>query len=379
MTKIAVLLMVKNEQRRIHVTLESIKNEVDGIVLYDTGSTDDTIKCVKIFAENNNIELHLLEGEFEDFATSRNKMLDFADTFHYDYYLLLDSNDELRLSCTNSTLKQIIQEYNEDIFLIKQQWYIGNNISDLIYFNTRLIKANPKFRYKGAVHEYIHNGTDDTVEFRKLSNIILFQDRVADNDGKTRDRWERDLEMLKKEIQKDPTEPRTQFYLAQTYQCLSNPKKARHYYKKRVKNLNGFYEERYSSMVRLALLTEDEDTKILWNLKAFELIKRAEPLIEISRIYRFKNQFHLAYMFARMACMLDYPQSNLMVDEKCYSHDRWHELGIVSYYVANEIATYNLEESNNVFMTGKAACEKAIESADDSIKQIDINNLKYYT
>jgi len=373
MTKIAALLMVKNEQRRIHVTLESIKNEVDGIVLYDTGSTDDTIKCVKIFAENNNIELHLLEGEFEDFATSRNKMLDFADTFHYDYYLLLDSNDELRLSCA---LKQIIQEYNEEIFLIKQQWYIGNNNSDLIYFNTRLIKAKPKFRYRGVVHEYIHK--DDMLEIPKLSNIILFQDRIEDNDGKTRDRWERDLEMLKKEIQKDPTEPRTQFYLAQTYQCLRNVKKARRYYKKRVKNLNGFYEERYSSMVRLALLAEDEDTKISWNLKAFELIKRAEPLIEISRIYRFKNQFHLAYMFAKMACMLDYPQSNLMVDEKCYSHDRWHELGIVSYYVANEIAPYNLEESNNVFMTGKAACEKAIESADDLIKQIDINNLKFY-
>lgn len=63
--QIAVAIMVKNEEKRIEITLNSIKDEVDGIILFDTGSTDNTVGIVKK-SKINNLHLHVLEGVFEE-------------------------------------------------------------------------------------------------------------------------------------------------------------------------------------------------------------------------------------------------------------------------------------------------------------------------
>ena len=96
MTKIGVLMMVKNEKLRISVTLESIKNFADCLIIYDTGSSDNTIEICENFSKQNNIPLYLKQGEFVNFEVSRNISHDFADTVEFiDYLLLLDTNDEL--------------------------------------------------------------------------------------------------------------------------------------------------------------------------------------------------------------------------------------------------------------------------------------------
>ena len=40
---VGITMMVKNEKKRLHVSLESIKNVADALIIYDTGSTDETI------------------------------------------------------------------------------------------------------------------------------------------------------------------------------------------------------------------------------------------------------------------------------------------------------------------------------------------------
>ena len=83
---IAALIMAKNESKRIQVTLDSLKN-VNSIVFYDTGSTDNTIDIVTKFCNENKIKLRLKKGKFVDFATSRNVLLAYADSFtDIDYY-----------------------------------------------------------------------------------------------------------------------------------------------------------------------------------------------------------------------------------------------------------------------------------------------------
>ena len=94
---VALLMMVKNETKRLLVSLESTIGYVNSIVIYDTGSTDDTIEILQKFSAKYKIPLRLKQGEFENFATSRNIALDFADTFDdIDYLLLMDTNDEIR-------------------------------------------------------------------------------------------------------------------------------------------------------------------------------------------------------------------------------------------------------------------------------------------
>jgi glycosyltransferase involved in cell wall biosynthesis len=95
--KYALVMMLKNEKKRLSVTLESARGIVSDLIVFDTGSTDTTIDILKEFAERENIKMHLKCGEFVNFEVSRNELLDFADTVDdVDVLLLLDCNDEIR-------------------------------------------------------------------------------------------------------------------------------------------------------------------------------------------------------------------------------------------------------------------------------------------
>ena len=370
---IAVLMMVKNEHKRLHITLESIKNFADSLVIYDTGSTDNTIEICENFSKLNNIPLRLLQGEFVNFSVSRNAALDFADSFKdINYILLLDTNDELK---GGNILRKIAEEYMEkdrSAFLISQEWFSGTTNK---YYNVRFIKAHKGWRYKGVVHEYISNedkAEDLKIDKLQIDQIYIYQDRTQDDD-KTSKRFERDEVLLKKEYLKNPKEPRTLFYLAQTYSCLKDNENAFYYYKLRSKIMEGFFEERYESCFKCGELSEslnlDWYDSFGWYMKAFEIIPRVEPLVKIGDYYRKKNNWIIAHTFAKLACELPYPdQCILFIDKLAYEYKRWHLYSIVSFYVGN-------------YETGEKACKLAIENGTKynigSI-ELDKSNLKFY-
>lgn len=335
MIHIAVLMMVKNETKRLRVSLDSIKNFANSLVIFDTGSTDDTIDICKQFCSEFNIPLRLLEGEFENFATSRNKGLDFADTFEdIDYVLMMDTNDELR---NGDKLRQYAFENLDSIkssFLIAQEWWSGALNK---YYNTRFIKPRDGWRYKGVVHEYLHNDTNikDNKLGRLPDDVVLYQDRTQDDD-KTGKRFVRDEVLLKAEYVKDPTEPRTVFYLAQTYSCLGDIENAYYYYKIRT-TLVGFYEERFQASLKCGefslKLGLDWYDSFAWFMKAFDIIERVEPLLQIGGYYQKNKKWALAYMYFDLACKLRYPENCILfIDRLAYDYSRWHLISIVAYY-----------------------------------------------
>jgi len=336
---IALVMMVKNEEKRILVSLESVKNIVESLIIYDTGSTDNTIDIIEQFSNTSNIPLFLLKGDFEDFSTSRNKLLDFSDKlaneYNIDLLLLLDCNDELQNGNELLEIAPKLIHSREICWMLCQKWY-SPSIHE--YFNIRLLKPNQNLRYTGVVHEYLKKkDSTDILVSNKLSNIILFQDRVADM-GKTTLRVPKDYELLLNEHNRNPEEPRTLFYLAQTCRLLSKNEEAYKYYSLRSKIKIGFYEEVY------------------------QCASRAEPYVKIANYYRDKH-WCLAYYFAKMACECQYPVNHLLwVNKVVYDYERYHVLGICAYYYKK-------------YEEGKQACIQAIKVAN---KDIDKQNLEYY-
>jgi hypothetical protein len=437
---IIAALMVKNEEKRILVSLNSIKTSVSGVALYDTGSEDKTVYVVEDFCNKNNIKFFLLTGQFEDFSTSRNKLLDFINEINnkkrvFDYVLLLDSNDEYRgvsplpdilrdeivaldinqnpvedavdatprvLSAEkdkqfegnkhvcfkikqrksqnslnlgqlrsgrrkkkqkNKSIDIVIQKYNTpDAFMVKQRWFVGSGRNDLCYFNIKIVKPNKGFIYVEPVHEYIKEPGDCNIH-KIIDKMEIYQDRVADNDGKTRNRWENDAVVLTKVLQNKPNDSRTQYYMAQTYECLENKTSAYKYYKTRAQNSTGFFEEKFLSMMKCGYLKQGY-AGVCWFLKAYDFLNRAEPLVELAKFFRNKREFQLAFAFSKMACDLQIPEQTLLWScDKTYNHDRWQELSISAYYVQQ-------------FAEGEDACKKALESPYD--KDLNIKNLDFY-
>ena len=380
---LALVMMIKNEEKRITVSFDSVKEYTDTFVILDTGSTDSTIEICRDYCKKNNIRLFLKETPFVNFMESRNVLLDYCDEVLYKenkvkdkrFMLLLDCNDELK---NHSELANFISSYKGSAtgFYLKQQWWTGNNMDS--YFNIRMVKAHEGWRYRGVVHEYII--CEKLKDFQavpgkdteRCENIILFQDRTVDDD-KSFKRFSRDKEMLHAEYLKNPKDPRTLFYLAQTCGCLGNLHEAYRYYLLRT-NFIGFIEEVYHAYFRLGEMSRQLghpwEESLGWYLKAFSHSQRAEPLVRIAEYYEEYNykgekkpDYMLSYMYASMACKLVYPLNQILfVDRRCYFYKRWHLLGKVAFYVQQ-------------YKDGKEACIKAIQAEN---QEIDTTNLVWY-
>jgi len=373
---LALVMMVKNEELRIHVSLESCKDIVDKVIILDTGSTDKTMDIIKDFCEKNHIPLFLTQAPFVDFSVSRNVLLDYADD-KADFLLLLDCNDELR---EGKFLRTFINTYqgNEIGFQCCQQWFCGSQTDK--YYNVRLIKTKEEWRFKCPVHEYICSPRHDKNPklLGKLRQFTIFQDRTKDDD-KSFKRFSRDKDILYKEYLKDPHEPRTLFYLAQTYGCLNEHENAYKFYKLRIKE-QGFLEEIYQAFYRLGKISwdmlHDWEETFHWYLQAFTFSSRifvqprVEPILSISYYYRNVKAWQTSYLFLKRACELSYPDdAGLFVERRCYDYNRWSLMGEVAKNVGE-------------MEVGKLACIRAIASLshEELINQTDTDktNLKTY-
>jgi hypothetical protein len=380
-SKFITVLMCKNEKSQIaETTLDSIKDYCGHLIVYDTHSVDGTQDHLLEYCTNNDMRLDLKEGEFVDFAVSRNVLLDYCDEVlkdHSDKFILqVDAHDVLK---NGDTFVNFINNFKgpQTGFYVTQKWWSGSNLDS--YYNVRLIRPHNQWRYNpdAIVHEYImcpalESAKDPSTVVFKSEDLILYQDRTTQGDSSFK-RFTRDKEMLFKKHLEKPEEPRTLFYLAQTCGCLGLYDEAYKYYQLRIKQ-QGFWEEIYHAYFRLGetsiLLKHNWEESFMWFMRAFQHSQRAEPLVKIAEYYIEHNlqgqkqpEWHTAYMYAKMACDMAWPQNQILFrDLACYTYKRHHLLSRAAYYVGR-------------YDEGKEACLKAIEARN---LEIDRNNLKFY-
>ena len=364
---IGCLMMVKDEEKRIHVSLDSVTGTVDCLIVYDTGSTDKTVEIITNHCEKHKLNLYMIHGDFVNFSVSRNVSLDYADSKNIDFILLLDTNDELREGEKLRAFAKQQLSTDNCAYLMCQHWWSGKYDK---YFNTRFIRANRQWRYKGSVHEYMCDTNEEGKKgphvVKMPDDIVLYQDRTKDG-NKSGKRFAKDKELLLADHKLNPTEPRTLFYLAQTCSCLQQPEDAFYYYKLR-SELDGFQEEKFHAFLRCGEFSEqlkhDWHYSLGYYMKAVEHSDRAEPLIKIAQHYNKVKKWLLSYTFIKLACSLPYPSNAILfVDKHSYDYTRWHIMGIIGYYCG-------------AYKDGKIGCLKAIEMGLNS--DLDKSNLEFY-
>jgi glycosyltransferase involved in cell wall biosynthesis len=362
---IGLVMIVKDEEKRLKVSLDSILGVVSKLFIFDTGSTDKTVDILKTFSKKHNIPLVLKQGEFINFSVARNISIDMAEADEtIDFLLLLDSNDELK---NGKELVRILNHKSSsdiDGFMICQEWLHSLNTYDR-YFNTRVIRTGKGWRYHGSVHEWIKPGTSDSKVGKLPDTIRLFQDRKYDAE-KSMSRYTKDRELLLNDIKINPNDSRAYFYLAQTCSCLGLLEETYYYYKERSKIKEGFWEEVFHSYLRLGdvskVMNHPWEEQLKWYMKALETSKRAEPLVKIADYYRINGDNMMSYYFVKIACEIELPECLLFVDRSVYDYKRWHTMGIVAYYCGKH-------------KEGREACIKAIEARG---YDIDKKNLSFY-
>ncbi|HKH28553.1 MAG TPA: hypothetical protein VKA61_09485, partial [Sphingomicrobium sp.] len=148
----------------------------------------------------------------------------------------------------------------------------------------------------------------------------------------------RDLELLRAERKRDPSNARTAFYLAQTLEDLGRAREAHQAYKDRIA-LGGWHEEVYEARFRLArtalAMGQPWESAQAFYLEAFSAAPhRAEPLFEIALHWQRVGNHPLAFLFGQRAMQLPYPERDVMpVNGAVYSHLALEVVGASAWYI----------------------------------------------
>ena len=116
MQSFSVVIICKNEAGVIGQTLQSLEGLCDDIIIYDNGSTDNTIEQIKKF----NVQIH--QGEWEGFGPTKNKAIALAK---YDWILSLDADEAIDEELKSSLLSLSLAG-EKDVYEIKFKNFLGN-------------------------------------------------------------------------------------------------------------------------------------------------------------------------------------------------------------------------------------------------------------
>jgi tetratricopeptide (TPR) repeat protein len=353
---LAVVIMVKNEELAMEETLKPFFDAgLRHYLILDTGSTDQTVSTtLKLFEKYNIANGYVRENPFVDFSTSRNHALEFAEELFPNavFFLMIDA--EWHMHKVDSLLEFCAthEKAPESIYLCK----LTNNM--FTNYLNRLFKAHDGIRFIGKVHE-----CPNRVATIQIPDFYIFYNPSEKGQEKSRQRWYTDCKILLKEHEKDPNNPRTLFFLGQTYQDLQDNENACVWYEKRCKIIDTS-DEYYISHYKLAYsydLLGNWTKAIEYYLKAFSLRpNRIEPLIQIAYHYTKTGDFSIAYLFAKHATTIKQPEQEIVFVETIF-------YDLVRYELL-AFAAWNIGE----YEIGQKATEQALKHFESNNKNSDV-------
>jgi len=175
--KFSIVIVCKNEEGNIERVLQSIAGLTDDILVYDNGSTDNTLNILRQYK----IRVHA--GEWLGYGMTKKNAVSLA---RYDWILSIDADEALDAVLQNS-LRTISFTSNNEVFEIAFKNYLGNKHlrwgewggdKHIRLFNRQIVNWND-----AAVHEalvipssvivkeiagsILHRTMKDTAEYSK--------------------------------------------------------------------------------------------------------------------------------------------------------------------------------------------------------------------
>ncbi|GAA4631825.1 glycosyltransferase family 2 protein [Actinoallomurus vinaceus] len=313
---ICLCMIVKDEAQVIERCLGSVRDIIDFWVISDTGSTDGTQELIRKTLDGIPGELH--EEHWVNFG--HNRTLNIENAFgKADYLLLIDADMVVQQEGTLPPL-------TADSYMLR-------HAGGMEYRIKRLVRGDIKWRYVGATHEYLT--TDDADHTANLDALVI--DHFADG-GSRGDKFERDARLLSEDLERDPDNTRTVFYLAQTMRDLGNTQEAIDLYDRRTR-MGGWAEEVYYAQLQVGVLRAEIDD---WPagmdalLRAWEVRpQRLEACYELASRLREMGRHQTAHIFARAGLNRSQPDDWLFVQPWVYRWGILFEYSITAYWVGD--------------------------------------------
>ena len=301
---IHLCIMVKNGGEQFETMLQANLHLIDKWTILDTGSTDGTIDVInKVLVGKK--KGNLFQEPFINFRDSRNRCLDLAGD-SCKFILTLDDTYII-----DGDLRSFLNEIRGDQLSSSFTLFIKSD--DTEYGSNRIIKSTSKLRYVHKIHEVITEKDNINVVI-PMSRASIIDKRFNYMEERTMNRKELDLKLLYEEVEDDPTNPRSYYYLAQTYSLLEDYEKAYYYFLKRAEFTNsGFIQERIDALFEAArtanfkLNKPWEECLALYE-KCYKVDEtRPEAIYFIGIHYYLENDFDKAYKYFKLGYEIGFP------------------------------------------------------------------------
>lgn len=210
---ISLCMIVKNEEKNIENCLNNLKNNIDEIIIVDTGSTDNTVALCKKYTHN------IYNFEWTgDFSAARNMSLTLAKK---KWILWLDADEE----CSPdqfTNLKNTLNNTLNNVFFLPIINYVGKQISETdVYriFQPRLFRRDAGCSFYNSIHETLHIPVE-----KYQYDIIPFPIKhygYLNSQIESKKKYQRNFEILQVELKNPYHSPWIEYHLASEYYNLS--------------------------------------------------------------------------------------------------------------------------------------------------------------
>ncbi|MFI9271581.1 glycosyltransferase [Kitasatospora sp. NPDC052896] len=309
-------MIVKDEAKVIERCLASVRGLVDTWVISDTGSSDGTQGLVRRALAGVPGELH--DEPWVNFGHNRTLNIRHARG-KADYLLLIDAD--------------MVVRQEGPLPAPAADSYMVRHAGDLEYRVKRLVSGAVDWRYEGATHEYLTSDQPD--EVANLDALVI--EDFADG-GSRGDKFERDARLLREDLERDPDNARTVFYLAQTMRDLGDTAEAIELYRRRAR-MGGWEEEVYYALLQVGVLTAEAGD---WPAAMDALLhawesrpQRLEACYELASRLRLMGRYQAAHAFARAGLDRDVPDDWLFTQPWVYRWGLLFEYSVTAYWVGD--------------------------------------------
>ncbi|HEY0686558.1 MAG TPA: glycosyltransferase [Steroidobacter sp.] len=314
-------MIVRDEAPVIRRCLDSVRCVIDRWVIVDTGSADGTQDIIREHLRE--VPGELAERPWISFAHNRTEALGLA-LGRGDYVLVIDADETLELDGPLPSLDA--DSYTADL-----------HHGSYIYLRRMLLRSALPWRYEGVVHEAAVCEAARSEGHLTGVRTIHHKDGARARDPRT---YDRDAAALEQALRVDPDNPRTVFYLAQSYRDAGNFRQALDWYNRRIA-MGGWRDEVWFSLYQIARIRQRLGGSAAEVERAYLAAvefdpQRAEPLYALGAMYQATAEYARALsFFARAARIGRPPGDRLFIDTPVYDYKAAVDLAVAYHRVGD--------------------------------------------
>jgi predicted O-linked N-acetylglucosamine transferase (SPINDLY family)/glycosyltransferase involved in cell wall biosynthesis len=225
--KISGCYMVKNEAKDLESSIQSIRNQVDELIVVDTGSTDGTVELAELLGA----KVWQMDWQ-EDFSAPRNLALDKAAG---DWIVFLDADESFTPETAGNLRKLLLEQTDSSVEgLLIERLEIDTDKGDELLgksYVLRVFRNQSRLAYEGRIHEELRVGGNVLKNCVRVSPELLQIRHTGYSSSRSRSKAERNLRFLQRELRESKDPAHYYSYLADAYMGLDDFAQAAHFAK----------------------------------------------------------------------------------------------------------------------------------------------------